>query len=467
MQLRISKDGSNLIIYLMGALLLRGINYLTTPILTRIMTQEEYGVLSIFITWTTIFAIFIGAQVSGTIPSATTKYKEEGMGEYLHNCVIISFTVFFLFFVLGIILKKQIAGVLQLDDVILVPSVFFVAFGKSMANLYSAYTIQNKQAKNNMIFSLSVASASFLLGVLWTVQLRKDCYWGKIFAEIIIYIVVILFVVCKFGRFKKNSIKREYWKYAFTISIPLIIHLLSTNIISQSDRIFITAMLGYRENAIYSVAYSIGMLGVIAVEVGFNVWTPWFFEQIGHENYGQINKRFQMFVLVVDAIFLGVILMAPEVFWVMAPEEYKGGQGCVIIIGMAMLCNFMYRFPLCYEQYCGKMQWVARATTIATIVNLILNYILIGYMGLEGAAVATLIATLCLWIIHEIVVRKVLRDYPINTIYGLPVTIVVLIVSVVMLCFNPCLEIRGLFLAGNYVICGMILFKIKRADGES
>ena len=91
-----------------------------------------------------------------------------------------------------------------------------------------------------------------------------------------------------------------------------------------------------------------------------------------------------------------------------------GGISCTVLITISTLFSFFYRFPLCYEQYCRKMGWVAIATGVASISNIILNFLMIPILGIEGAAIATIISTVFLWLIHELVVRRRMEGYPIG-----------------------------------------------------
>lgn len=452
----------NLLIYFIGNVLMRGINYLATPIFTRIMTKEEYGVFSLFITWSTVISIFIGCQIAGTIPSAKVKYNTKEFKECLHNGILLSIVSFIIWFVLAMVFEKPLAVLLQFQDMSLIPFLMIVAYGKSMANMYSSYTIQMKQPGKNVTFSVSIALVSLLLGIIAVLNMGVNRYHGKVYAETLVYGVVIVLVAIAFCDFKHFSVNVKQWKYLIGLSCPLIIHLLSTNIISQSDRIFITAMLGYEENAVYSVAYSVGMLGIMAVEVCFNVWTPWFFEKMKAHQKKEIVKTAEVFIIFIAIVFSVLILFSLEIYSIMAPENYAGGGRCVIIVAIASFFNFCYRLPMCYEQYIGKLNWVARATILATIVNLVLNYFFIKFWGIEGAAIATVIATMILWIIHESVARKIIGNFPIAIEQYFHGLIIVILSSLTGIIFYSQIWVRLISIGLLVSILLIFLLKTKR-----
>ncbi|MEG1186120.1 MAG: oligosaccharide flippase family protein, partial [Eubacterium sp.] len=61
---------SSSIIYVFGSFLTGGIAFITTPIFTRLLTPEDFGITSVFMTWVSVFTIFIGLQTSSTIATA-------------------------------------------------------------------------------------------------------------------------------------------------------------------------------------------------------------------------------------------------------------------------------------------------------------------------------------------------------------------------------------------------------------
>ena len=78
---------------------------------------------------------------------------------------------------------------------------------------------------------------------------------------------------------------------------------------------------------------------------------------------------------------------------------------------------FLYSFPVNYEFYHKKSIHIAIGTSAAAVMNCILNYVLIPVMGMAGAAVATLIAYVMLWI-FIIWCQNILLDKITITEYG-------------------------------------------------
>ncbi|WP_153052990.1 oligosaccharide flippase family protein, partial [Streptococcus suis] len=60
-------------IYTLGAVLIQGLSLITTPIYTRIISQEVYGQYSLYNSWVALISLFIGMQTVGSLPIAKVK----------------------------------------------------------------------------------------------------------------------------------------------------------------------------------------------------------------------------------------------------------------------------------------------------------------------------------------------------------------------------------------------------------
>jgi len=407
------KFASSFIIYLVATLLLKGIGFITTPIFTRILSPSEYGIVTIFNTWVLFFAVFIGFQVSGSIATARIHKPPHLFDSYLKSITILSLLGAIIIAGICFLLKKELSSLLQID-VELIPHLLVQAYGLSCATFYSNYTIQMKQPKNNAMFSIIIAIIIVSLSLALIMRLQHDKYLGKIYSGTIVYFFVIIFVLKRFIFGQKSKLKLSDWKYSFALGAPLIIHLLANIIIGQSDRIFLKQYLGNESAAIYSVAYSVGTLGMLLVGVCTNIWSPWYLDNTKAGNHNNVNDVTKKYTIIISAAFVILMLIAPDILKIMAPKEYWSGVNCLIIIVVGVFFQFLYRFPLGYEQYSINLRWVAFCTITAALSNIVLNYFLISLMGMVGAAIATLISYIVLFSLHEIVARKIIKGYNIE-----------------------------------------------------
>lgn len=77
------------------------------------------------------------------------------------------------------------------------------------------------------------------------------------------------------------------------------------------------------------------------------------------------------------------------------------------------------------------MKWVAVSTIISAAINLLLNYLFIPKWGIIGAAFATYISYVFLFLMHELVARKIIGGYNIRFLNYVPGIVAVNILAIV------------------------------------
>ena len=55
----------------------KGISFLTIPIFTRILTTEDYGIVSLYLTWVSLFSVFISLDLSWSVQRGKFEFKKD------------------------------------------------------------------------------------------------------------------------------------------------------------------------------------------------------------------------------------------------------------------------------------------------------------------------------------------------------------------------------------------------------
>ena len=79
---------------------------------------------------------------------------------------------------------------------------------------------------------------------------------------------------------------------------------------------------GADKTGIYSLAYSISVLMTIANNSLLNTLSPWVMKRIKNNNISDIPKKIYPAIIFVAVINIILMLLAPEIVKVFAPEEY-------------------------------------------------------------------------------------------------------------------------------------------------
>ena len=404
-------------LYILSSFIVKGISFVTTPIFTRMMGTADFGIVSNFTIWEQVLATFICLQVSSGLLPAKVTHAEDRFDAYVKNITIIALASAIIQSSFIIMLSKPIGQVIKIDAGLL-PLLCVCGLGVAMTNICSGYYIASNRPKSKVWFSIITALITVILG-LTLVYFSSDKSIGRIWGFTIAYICVIIFGLVTFLKGPLSSKKdfRLDAKYALAFGIPLIPHLLANLVNGSADRVFIINICGESQAGIYSVAYSIGQIALVFATACSDAWNPWYFSETKKNTISatkEISIYFKLYTLSIGMCFIGVMLLAPEIMKIMAPREYWSGTSCIIFVAVGIFFLFMYRFPLAYEQLNSNTRYVAPATIIAAGVNLALNALLIPHYGINGAAIATALSYICLWIIHEIVARIIICNYNIR-----------------------------------------------------
>ena len=103
------------IIYFLGNIFLKGINFFTLPIFTRLMLPSDYGMYSLYSASLGILMILVGLQIQGTVSLAYTNRTQEQFDSYVSNITLFPFIGVFLSIILVILVPFS-------SDILSVPS---------------------------------------------------------------------------------------------------------------------------------------------------------------------------------------------------------------------------------------------------------------------------------------------------------------------------------------------------------
>lgn len=448
-------------IYVLSSFLLKGVNFITTPIFTRIMSPEEYGNVSSAVMLTSFLAIFICCQVSSSIYTAKVDYDKDGFNEFAYHLSVFSIisavVIGFIVYLLG----EYITTFVALDGVLIVP-IIFAAVGTSFITLYSSFLVAQKKPKNKAIFSIVVSVSTVLVSLITVLSVQSHKDYARIISISFVHFIatVVIFLLLRSGRspsFQTEQFKKNV-KYALVISFPLILHLLANLINSQADRLFIIRMMSNKDLALYSVSYSLGMVFLAFIDAFMMAWTPWYYEKTKKNEPEKVHKACKVMFLLLALLFSLIMLLSPELLAIVAPASYSSAQTCVVAIAFGVFFQSLYKFPSCYEVYKKNTKYVAMCTIISGVLNIGLNFILIPTFGIFGAALATAISYIVLFVLHDIAARYLIGDYNIKRKVFIYPIVIVLLSAVVGYIYGGSLFVRLITLVTLCIICGLYAY---------
>lgn len=399
--------------FLFCNLVQKGISFISTPIFTRLMTKEEYGIYNTYLSWENIIIIFASLNLgAGVFNNALIKYKGK---ENEYTSSMQGLTTVLTLVVMGVILSfgNFFSNLMEVPIYVLILLTFELIFMPAMS-FYMARERFEYRFKSVVLITIFL-SISILFSGIGAVVLFDD----KVSAKIISYIIVQSFFcgIIYINNFIKERkfFDKEYWIFALKFNLPLLPHYLSYIILSTSDRIIIKQMVGDAEAGIYSLAYNVGMILNIFINAITSVFTPYIYKELNDKRYKNIEKVSISILLFILIPLIGIVLVAPEIVLIMGGKDYLDAIYIIPPVVLGTFVYLIYSFFSTIEFYLEKTLFVMLGTVSAAIINIVLNLIFIPVFGYFAAGYTTLISYLFLVIIHYIFMRKIFK----NRIYNI------------------------------------------------
>lgn len=410
----LSKSSNTIAFFnILSAVLLNGINFFTLPFFSRLLGTEGYGKVSLYSTWVSIITIIMGLQAGSAIGSALQRWGTIQIKRYYSSTMsLITINFLFLLFILflGMPIWVYITG---FDQVVLLVMLFH-CLGASFINFSSLRFTYNKEALLNFALSISVSLLSIALSLVLInyFSLSPNIYLGRIIG--IAVVNIFAGICCYIAVFKQGRVfyDRKYWKFCLAYGIPLIFHGLSHIVLGQSDRIMLNYFSTESAVGIYSLVYTFSsVLNVIWTALN-NTWVPFYYSYCKDKKTVLILIKSKRYLKMYTIIMLGFVLLAPEVYKIFASKEFWSGVNLIPILALSHYGAFIYSFPVNFEFYNRRTGFVAIGTFSTAIINIILNLLLIPRYSMWGAALATWISYIFLFLFHHIICKHlIVTDY--------------------------------------------------------
>lgn len=408
---------SNKIVFLniASTLILQGLAFFSIPIFSKVLGTENYGIVSVYITWVSVVSIVFGMQTNSTLAVVMNEYSQEEQLKYQSSVFFLSLMGFLIFSLFTLFFIMPISKVIKLEKSI-VFMILLQGFGNyCVAFVNSKFTYEFK-AGYKLILSIIVSVASIVLS-LFLIPLfeKQNNYWGRILGEAIVYFVIGIFISIYILNQGKTLYKKLYWRFCIPIAIPIIFHGLSELVLGQSDRVMLQHLGTNVMVGIYSLAHSFSSVLITIRRALNNSWVPFYYDYMRKNELTEMKVCAKNYIELYTIVSIGFMLLASEVYHCFAGREYWEGTFLIHIFTIGDYFCFLYSFPVNYEFYNKKTSIIAMGTVMAGVCNVILNVFFITRFGMIGAAWATAIAHCLQFLFHHICTRCMVKekaDYP-------------------------------------------------------
>ena len=410
------------VIYGLGTILPRLLNYLLTPFYVRVFASSEYGQISELYAW---IALFMAILVFGMETTFFRFSEKENSNKVFRNAETFIILITTIFIIAYCLFYKSFAELIhyQFNTHYVLLIGIIVALDAITAVPFAILRKENNAKRFSLIKILNVTT-NILFNILFIVIIPEKSMQiaGYIFGEqtsLLIWVLIsnilasllnIILLMPQFARLKigfdKDLIK-EMLKYSWPILLIALVGMINEvadkilikYLVTVPDKITLAAMnlsaeqYTMQQLGIYSANYKLGVLMTIFIQMFRYASEPFFFGHAKDRNapslYAKVMTYFVIFCLF---IFLGVMFYIDilQSFVGRAGSDYREGLKIVPIILIAnmfygIVFNLSIWFKLSDKTFYGTI-----ITVIGSVVTLTCFLLLIPKIGYMGAAVAHL-----------------------------------------------------------------------------
>lgn len=212
---------------------------------------------------------------------------------------------------------------------------------------------------------------------------------------------------------------KRLFKDMLKYSAPLIPTYVMWWITSASDRLFVIPMCGDDANGVYSAAYKIPSLLMMLTTLFYQAWQMAAIENRGDAGLAKFyTKVYGAYSSLLMTGAAGIILLVKPLTWILVDEKFMSAYLYTPILVIAMVFQCLCQFASSVYSVKKKSLNSMITSIIAAVTNLILNFALIPFIGVYGAAIATAAAYFICFIIRILDVRNYIpfKAYYIKTV---------------------------------------------------
>ncbi|WP_303018269.1 lipopolysaccharide biosynthesis protein [uncultured Mitsuokella sp.] len=383
----------------------KGLSFITVPVFTSIMPEEEYGYFSLFQSWLSVILIFSTLNLHYQVYNNGALKFQEHTNEYVTSLIGLSWMascILFSFFCLFYRMWTPVTGMplhwmlyMFLECTMMMPYNIFLC-RERMSNSYKAVVITTL---------ISVFSAT-LFG-LYMVATNNGTADSRLLAIVIcdtIIGIVIFFVLFPYG---KTLYNKTIWKYSLRLAVPLLPHYLANVILTSLGSIMIARYCGGEKLALYTVAYSLGMIMQIVVNSVNAAINPWIYRTMNKRNYSELKKGTSILYVIMAVLTILPTLVGTAYIHLFMKATYYEAESLIGVIAASSYFTYVYSILLVYELYFEKTRYTSIASVIAAVGNIVFNYCGIQIWGYQAVAYVTLICYILLALVHYYFLNKI------------------------------------------------------------
>lgn len=399
-------------IYTLSGIINSAIPFLFLPILTRILTPSEYGIIAMFQISVSIVLPLVGLNLEAAIARKYYDGENSKFSSFVGtstllgtaSAIIIGFIFWFY--------SDSLSNLTQIpkEYIIFIVTLAYLRF--LMLVLLAIFQVKLKALSYGLFQIIhSALSLSATLYLLFVVALTWE---ARIIGQLIAGFIIAIFssIILLKNDYIKWTVTKKDINYAVSFGVPLIPHAIGSVGLIVIDRFFLTELIGIDATGIFTIAYQLGAI-ISIITISFNnAFVPWLFNNLNKNDVflkRKIVKITYIYFIAIIFISISLIILFPLLLNIFIGQKFHSIDqfSYLIILGFAfqgmffMVTNYLYYVKKTYLQSLISFGIIA--------IKIPLTYYAITNYGVAGAAWSFFITYTLFFLITWIISSRVFK----------------------------------------------------------
>lgn len=417
---KIKSLGADTAIYGISTVVGRFLTFLLTPFYTNVLLPGELGVAATVYAYLAFLNVVYGYGMEAAFMRYTAS-KEIGSKQQNFSIPFLSVAATSLLFTLVILWQRDslavLGGVSMRNSSIITYSGWILLLDALAIIPFASLRMERKARMFaalklfNIIATVSLTLV-FLFHFRWGVE---GIFLANVIASAGTLLLLIPTIAGNFT-FKWDA---TLYKSLLRFSLPTVPAYIATIMIQVIDRPILQSLTDEATVGIYQASYRLGIFMMLIVSMFDFAWRPFFLSNANEPNAKQIFARvLTYFILFTTGFFLVISFFINDIVTLpiyhgksIINPLYWGGLNIVPVVLLAYIFLGISNNLVAGIYIKKETKKLPLITFVGAAVNIGANYLLIPYMGIMGAAIATLLSYAIMAVVLYFIVRKI---YPVE-----------------------------------------------------
>jgi O-antigen/teichoic acid export membrane protein len=393
------------LVYGSGRFAIQLFSFVTLPILTRVFTPADYGVIESFATLALLLAV---TGMAGLDSASQRSYFDYEAGDPRRRTVLSS-----AFWTL-LVWSGLLTGALMLaagpltrtlapgrSAHLLILALAAVPLGLALQFFLEILRLEHKPWRYS-ILSLTAAASSTALILILAAGLHLGLT-GNYLGALLGLLPALALGLATTRRALSTTLDWEELRRMLRYGIPLVPVAAAAWVMQLADRFFLLRFATLREVGLYGTGVRLASVLLLFVTAFGVAWGPFMLDL--HARDAEAERRVRALTLTYAVIGLAFVavtvsLFAREFFRTVTPPRFESAYKVVGITTFAFICTGISSITITGISLSRQTGYFARYALYAAALNVALNFALIPPFHMVGAAIATALTSLALCVLQ-------------------------------------------------------------------